>query len=52
MNLQVKEYTSIDLLEQLLAGNQSSTIIVSRAAIQAIIKQIQKEQNLTQRSDE
>jgi len=51
MTLQVKQYTSIDLLEQLLAGNKSATIIVSRAAVEAIIKQLQKEQNLTQASD-
>lgn len=52
MSIQVKHYTAIDLLNQLLEGNKTSTIIVSRAAILAIIKQIQKEYNLTQRSDE
>ena len=52
MSIAIKEYTSIELLEQLLKGNQTSTVIVSRAAIQAIIKQIRKEQNLTQSNDE
>lgn len=47
MTLKRKEYTALELLSQLLEGNQSSTIIVSRVAIEAIVKQLRKEQNLT-----
>jgi len=51
VTLEIKHHTAVELLEQLLDGNKSSTIIVSRAAIEAIIKQIKKEQNLIQASD-
>lgn len=50
--MKTKYYTTEDLLEQLLDGNTSSMIVVSRASIEAIIKQLRKEQNLTQSNDE
>lgn len=46
MSLERKNPTALELLEDLLRGN-SSTVIVSRAALQAIVKQLRKEQHLT-----
>lgn len=46
--MELKNYTTEDLLQQLLDGNTSSMVVVSRASIEAIIKQLRKEQNLTQ----
>ena len=44
--MQQKHYTAVELLQQLLEGNTSSRLIVSRVALEAIIKQLEKEQNL------
>jgi len=43
----MKQKTALELLEELLEGNSSNTLIVSRFAILAVIKQLRKEQNLT-----
>lgn len=44
--MDIIQRTALELLQELLQGNQSSTLIVSRHAIEAIIKQLEKEQHL------
>lgn len=44
----LRDPTALELLQELLEGMPSSTIIISRASIEAIISKLRKEQNLTQ----